>query len=590
MHWSQLLTILWLRWRLSRNQWSRGGPLNAVISVAVIVCLVTGAVGGGLAGLIVGILALAKVSPGAMLGVWDVTVFAFLIIWTIGVLSEIQRSEAIDVGKMLHLPVSLRGVFLVNYAASHLTVSIILFAPWMAGLSLGLALSRGWAMLLLLPLSFGLLFMVTAWTYYVRGWLVMLMRNPRRYRAVVAGITLTFILVSQLPNLLVNASHKYQPAPHKQVEATPPGETTTESGRQPHAFSTLLWLHRAVPFLWVGNGAMSLAGGSAWPAMLGAAGTLGLGGLGLSRAYRSTRRFYEGRTSKTRPRRSEREKAVEARQDSEVLAEPKSRRTFLERTVPGVPQEAGALALALFRSLIRATEVKMAMATSILWLVIFGGMMFFSHARTVGPGARPFVATAAVVLPFFGMAQLMLNQFGFDRAGFRMLVLSPAPRWQILLGKNLALLPMAVGIGLFVLLLAKFVLGIAWLVVLAASVQLGTAFLLLCMLGNLVSLLVPYWVSPGSLRPTKVPAMTSILIVLSHLLFSTAVTPIFLPPISGWLFSSAGWLPAAPANLLFSTIELAIVVMLYRLTLPGLGDLLQKRERQILQIVTREVE
>jgi hypothetical protein len=34
-----------------------------------------------------------------------------------------------------------------------------------------------------------------------RGWLVaMLLRNPRRYRAIVAGITIAFILLSQLPN------------------------------------------------------------------------------------------------------------------------------------------------------------------------------------------------------------------------------------------------------------------------------------------------------------------------------------------------------------------------------------------------------
>jgi len=589
MRWSQLVTILWLRWRLSRNQWSRSGSINAVIAVAVIVCLVTCAAGGGLAGLLVGIFALPGVSPGVLLAVWDITIFAFLLVWSIGVLSEIQRSEAIDIGKMLHLPVSLRGVFLVNYAASHLTLSIILFGPWMVGLSIGLAFSRGWAMLWLLPLSLGLLFMVTAWTYYVRGWLVILMRNPRRYRAVVAGVTLAFILLSQLPNLFMNASHRHPPAPRQPVTAAPK-EPAPEGSRLPPHFSTLLWLHKVVPFLWVGNGAMSLGGGAAWPAALGAAGTLALGALGLSRAYRSTRRFYEGRTGKAKRRRSAKDKAVATRQGSEVRAGPRSRRMFLERTVPGVPQEAGTLALAAFRSLARATEVKMALATSTIGFVFLFAMMIFSHGRTVGTGARPFIATAAAAVTLFGMTQLMLNQFGFDRAGFRMLVLSPVPRSQILLGKNLALLPMAASIGLVVLLLVKFVLAIPWLAIVAACLQLGTAFLLLSMLGNLFSLFVPYWISPGSLRPTKVPAMTSILIVVSHLLFSTAMGPIFLPPLSGLLFAGAGLLPASAANLLFSAVELAIVLALYRLTLPAFGDLLQKREKQILQVVTREVE
>ena len=85
---------------------------------------------------------------------------------------EIQRSEAIDIGKILHLPVSLKGVFLVNYLASHLTLSIIVFLPWMVGLTAGLAWSHHAAMLLVLPLALGLVLSITAWTYWLRGWLV----------------------------------------------------------------------------------------------------------------------------------------------------------------------------------------------------------------------------------------------------------------------------------------------------------------------------------------------------------------------------------------------------------------------------------
>jgi hypothetical protein len=33
MNWEQLKTILWLRWRLTRNQWARSGGLGAVIAV-----------------------------------------------------------------------------------------------------------------------------------------------------------------------------------------------------------------------------------------------------------------------------------------------------------------------------------------------------------------------------------------------------------------------------------------------------------------------------------------------------------------------------------------------------------------------------
>ncbi len=59
-------------------------------------------------------------------------------------------------------------------------------------------------MLLLLPLVFGFFFMVTAWTYCLRGWLAALMVNKRRRRAIIVGVTMAFMLLAQLPNLLIN--------------------------------------------------------------------------------------------------------------------------------------------------------------------------------------------------------------------------------------------------------------------------------------------------------------------------------------------------------------------------------------------------
>src|SRR5262245_26650852 len=41
MNWEQLKTIIWLRWRLTRNQFLRAGQLNAVISVLLVVIMAT---------------------------------------------------------------------------------------------------------------------------------------------------------------------------------------------------------------------------------------------------------------------------------------------------------------------------------------------------------------------------------------------------------------------------------------------------------------------------------------------------------------------------------------------------------------------
>ena len=45
------------------------------------------------------------------------------------------------------------------------------------------------------------------------------------------------------------------------------------------------------------------------------------------------------------------------------------------------------------------------------------------------------------------MSQLLGNQFGFDRGGFRVYVLSPASRRDVLLGKNLSFVPLTADIA-----------------------------------------------------------------------------------------------------------------------------------------------
>ncbi|MEJ2702914.1 MAG: ABC transporter permease [Sedimentisphaerales bacterium] len=581
MDWGQLRTILWLRWRLSRNQWSRGGLLNAVLSVVVAVALVILAIGSGVAGVLVGFLVLTEMSPAKWLIVWDVIAGLFLTAWMIGLVSEIQRSETIDIGRMLHLPVSLKDVFLINYIASHVTLSIILFLPLTLGLCLGLILGRGGFMIALVPLVLGFVCMITAWTYCLRGWIVTLMVNKRRRRTIIAGITFGFILLSQLPYLIGNLQHdrrRHRPKTKQSVPSEEQKSARPASSENEASLRTLLLAHKVVPFLWVGNGAMALAQGNLWPAVLGAAGGFGIGALGLRRAYRSTVRFYQGQATGRK---------IAKRAKAEKLP---AGRNLLEKQLPGVPEEASAAALAFFRSLWRAPEVKMALATHFIMLIIFGVMIFARRTASLGDNFRPFVATGAVVFMSLGMGQIACNHFGFDRGGFRTLVLLPAPRKYILLGKNLAFLPIALGTGLVFLALVKIAMSISPIVFLATGLQLVAAFLLLSMTGNLFSVLAPFRVASGSLKPTKSSAKTSLFVFLSRLLFPTVMAPIFFPAAMGLLWSHVGWLSAGLANLLLSAVLLAILVFLYRLSLNPLGNLLQQREKEILQVVTREVE
>ena len=329
-------------------------------------------------------------------------------------------------------------------------------------------------------------------------------------------------------------------------------------------------LHKVIPPLWVGNGAMSLAAGHPLPAVLGIAGTFALGALGLGGAYRSTRRFYVGRGTVPRAKRK-RSGRVRTTHPSTVGAERCVVRTLLERTLPGVPEEAAALALATFRSLTRATEVKMALASTIPMVLLYAGMMLFSSAPNPTGETQLLYATGIALFPFLGLLQILNNQFGFDRSGFRTLVLSPTPRWQILLGKNLALLPLALGLGLIYMVLAGVLRHTPPPVLLAALVQLLSAFLLLSLYGSLLSICAPMRVATGSLKPTKVSTARTLFLMLSFFLLPVVAFPILLPAVGAMLLRARSGPPSAALLLLFSVVELVILAPLYPFGLRRLG-------------------
>jgi ABC-2 type transport system permease protein len=582
MNWSQFCAIIWLRWRLSRNQWSRGGTLNAVLTLIITIIGLGLSIVGSLAGLVGGVVLLSKVPPPAMLIVWDVIFGVFLLMWFGGVVSEIQRSETIDISRLLHLPVSLRNVFVINYIASHLTFSLIFFLPVTLGISIGLILGGRGLMVLMIPLVLCVVFMITSWTYCLRGWLVTIMMNKRRRRTIIAGVTFAFILMSQIPYIVTNLTVKHDHHKPKTTESVQPEQKTTNESKDreklvlPNGF---LVAHKVVPFLWVGNGAMSLAMGNALPAVLGAAGAFLLGGLGLRRAYRSTVRFYQGQTTS---------KKIKGKPKAEKPAV--GSKNLIEKQLPWIPEEAAASAMAFFRCLMRAPEVKMMLGTNFIMLLMFGTMIFVRSSKNISEGVKPLIATGAVVFMCLGLSQLMYNLFGFDRSGFRQLVLLPTQRKQILLGKNLAFLPLVLGIGAVLLIFVKIVMSISFVVFIAAVFQLLAAFMLISMVGNLISILVPYRIAAGSLKPTKSSTKTSVLIFISRMFFPMIMAPIFFPPAIGLIFSKLRWLPADPVNLISSVVLMALLALFYLLSLKPLGELLQRREREILEIVTKEIE
>src|SRR5439155_5630650 len=341
--------------------------------------------------------------------------------------------------KFMHLPVSPAGGFLINYVSSFFSLTLLVFLPAMLGLALGMILGKGAALLLTLPLLAAFVLMVTALTYQFQGWLASLMINPRRRRTVIVIVTMTFVLICQLPNL-VNIFRPWENQEREQIakrwseeqaeleRSVSAGKITLDQFRQKQEehqqqidqMNQRTWLHvqeaarlinLALPPGWLALGAADAADGQVVPALLG---TLGLGLIGagsLWRSYRTTVRLYTGQFTSG----SERSAAPVPAPRTEAVA---SSPALLEKKLPWLSEYAAAITLGSFRSLTRAPEAKLLLLAPILMVVIFGGLLF-RHSGDLPEAARPLLLFGVMATILLSMFQLMGNQFGFDRNGFR---------------------------------------------------------------------------------------------------------------------------------------------------------------------------
>lgn len=601
MNWTHLQTFIWLRWRLFSNQMRRGGVIATVLSAILTVLMFVGGVISLFVGFAVGFFALRNAPPYAPMIAWDAAVAGFAFFWMIGLMAELQRSDLLSLDRFMHLPVSPRGAFLINYVGSSLSLSLVLFLPGMTGLAAGLLVSRGPIMFLLFPLVAAFFLMVTALTYQFRGWLAGMMANPRRRRAIVTFITLLFILVFQLPNLVTNfspaararreARQEFRRTMDTLNEQLASGAITREEleARRPEPPpaapdfdpSSLRPINLYVPLGWLPYGVDGAATGRAGPALAGILGMGLIGALSLQRAYRTTMRMYLGEVDSSRrsvrPPRA-RKAAAEARETSREA-------TFLERRLPGISDRSSAIALASFRSLARAPEVKMMLLTPVFMLIVFTGMSR-GGANPPPELLRPLIATgiSAFVL-VLGLIGFVGNQFGFDRTGFRAYVLVPARRREILMGKNLAMLPLA---------LVMMGLGVAlyqWLHpmridhLLAVLIQMVPLYLVFALAGNLLSIISPMALRMGSGMPANHQGIKMIyqfvFMALVPIPLSLTLLPLGIEAFLGWS-GRATWFPAF---LIFGVIQAVAAIGLYHLVLDWEGALLQRREQRILEVV-----
>ena len=611
MNWEHFKTFLWLRWRILSNRNRRAGTASVVLQGILVVIA---AVAGGLAfvgGIAAGIIVLPQVTPANLMIVWDVIVVAFLFFWMAELLVELQRSELLSLEKFLHLPVSLGSAFLINYVGSISSVGVIVFIPLMLGMAIGLVFSKGLGMLLLFPLIAAFTLMVTALTHQFRGWLASLMVNQRRRRTIISVATLVFILLVQTPNIIRFGSGRWIGSARsqeieKQVQALDrtlaSGEISPEEHRLQEAQLRRSdrmqnWqflqqfagtVNKVVPLGWLPYGVSTSFEGNYLPGILGTAGLALIGAGSLRRSYRTTMRLYTGHYS-AQPGAKPAATGTGVSSRAAPATATRYRAALLERQISGLSEYASAITFASLRAMMRAPEAKLMLLSPVIMVFVFGGMFFGD--RTAPPELmRPLMASGGFTFIFFMTLGMVGNQFSFDRSGFRAYVLSPVPRKDILLGKNLSMAPFVMTFMTLTALLFQWRYPMRADHFIAVLVQMLPMYLVFCLVGNLLSIIAPMPVAAGSMKPVKPKATTILIHTAFVFLFPLALSPTLIPLAIEFLLSRSESLPMFPAYLMLAIGECILMVWLYPQILQSQGNLLERRERRILEIVTSKVE
>jgi ABC-2 type transport system permease protein len=615
VNWQHLRAFFWLKWRLMVNQWRRSGVVNVVLMMIVTIAALVTAIPLFVGSLVLAVYLIPKAAPVHLLYMWDGLVCTFLFFWMIGLVTELQRSEPLSLSRFMHLPVSVNGAFLINYVSSLLRLSLIVFGPIMFAFALALMYIKGISQAAVLPLLAAFLVMISALTYQFQGWLAAIMSNPRRRRTVVVAMTMGLILVSQIPNLLNltvapwgprsqgERSRRLMQDMEKLNRAVESREIDVqELGRQQQALMkkheearrqvnrdaarTLERMFRignaVLPIGWLPLGVTSSAEGRFAPAILGLLGMGLIGTASLWRAYGTTVRLYQGGYAGRKGRKA-----------SAIAIEPalpattrKPSATLLEARLPWLSEPVSAVALGGLRSLVRSPEAKMMLLTPLIMCVVFGSAMFGGRMN-VAVSIRPLIGIGAIGVVLLGLVQMMFNQFGFDRDGFRVYVLSAASRRDILLGKNLAFAALGFVAVAVLLVIAQVVLPMRPDHLLAMVPQFVSMNLLFCLVMNLLSILAPTYVAPGSIKASN-PKFGAVFLQLAMIMTIVPLTQAttLIPIGAEALLNQLGYAKGAPIFLVLALVQCALVVVIYRWLLSWQAVLFQSREQLILQTVT----
>ncbi len=185
------------------------------------------------------------------------------------------------------------------------------------------------------------------------------------------------------------------------------------------------------------------------------------------------------------------------------------------------------------------------------------------------------IATGGVLYVFLILSGLLCNQFAFEEGGMRALILSPTERWKILVGKNLAIVFVALCFSGALLLVNQLIFRDLTLVAIffvASSFVIFAA--LMSAIGNWFSIRFPKRMKFGKRMNVSGPVGLLLL----------PVTGLIALPSLGAV--AAGYVAQSLVIEYVTLLVFAfLAVLFYVLVIGSQGELLQRRELEVLEAV-----
>ena len=413
---SQLLTLIWLKWRLLRNSLrSSKAVVNKIASLlgmllaftfSLLFALLLGFVAYSLAqpeglGSAIQRTAARDLPAGASTEFIFFSIFGIMYLMWATVPLSLGGSKQFDAGKLLMYPITLRKLFAVDFISEFTTLHSVFLVPAVLALCVGAGLGSGNLATSLIAAVPGVLFGValSKWLSATIG--SVLRRKRSRGETIIALIGaiagLSMAAVSQVAPILFKHAESF-----RSLRWTPPGaaafllmaDVTTDPLPYAVAFVTL----------------------SAYAIVL------------LIATYWIARRAALG---------------LERRQKQKTAAPITGSEGYAGWQMPFLPSDLSAIIEKELRYALRNAQVRMMALMPLIIIVIrmVNRQRFGTVPRGVSNGFLTYgsglLLIGGLVYVFLILAGLSSNLFAFEEGGMRALVLSPVDRRKILLGKNL---------------------------------------------------------------------------------------------------------------------------------------------------------